>query len=245
MFSRTLFQRIVIITIVLTALALFGVVALRYPTTEIPVLSVKVEAGSVIEEAQVRTISWPLNAVFPGLVNKPELIIGKTAAVDIAPNTPIVLSQIGERAAQEDTRFPAADPSDVNKLKFFLQTDLRRSAGQVILPGDYVDVVYSDPEKNRGQIILQKIHVVGARTASGQDTTGIPSKTTSGGGGLLGGGGSKKTLLVAGYLLALTPEQVEKIAAVDYTKLLLVHTTRDAPDIIGPSGERIPSGLDQ
>jgi Flp pilus assembly protein CpaB len=249
MINRILLQRIVLVFIIITSLVLAGVIAFRFQTVDIPVVAQKVETNDVIDKANVKTIVWPANAVFPGLITKVNQIVGATAVVPIEPNTPITTVMITQAGAAgpKDPNYPAMIDADRDKLKWYLPIDIARSQGGVIRPGDWVNVLYLEPKTQMAHFILQKIHVVGARDRSGQPTDGRPRQTKSGGGLIPTGGSRSGGFPIAGYLLALTPDQLTLLAGYPADQLWLIQTTLDAPDLpnvpsgVGPSNPS-PSG---
>jgi Flp pilus assembly protein CpaB len=240
MINRILLQRIVLVFIIITSLVLAGVIAFRFQTVDIPVVAQKVETNGVIDKTNVKTIVWPANAVFPGLITKVDQIVGATAVVPIEPNTPITTAMVTQAgsAGPKDPNYPAMIDADRDKLKWYLPIDIARSQGGVIRPGDWVNILYLEPKTQMARFILQKIHVVGARDRSGQPTDGRPRQSSGGGGGLIPTGGSRSGgFPIAGYLLALTPDQLTLLAGYPADQLWLIQTSLDAPDL-----PNVPSG---
>lgn len=241
MFNRVYFQRIILILIVFASVGLFAVVAFRYQTTNVPTLAVAVAKGDTITAANLRVIPYPANALvnFSGLITNPAELEGKVAAVPINAGTPLTANLFGAAGTTKDPRYPAALDADLFNIKYFVPTDIKSSQGGVIRPDDYVDVIFQDPSAQTATFVLQKIHVVGARTASGTNTEGNAT-SAAGGGSLLGGGAgaTKPTLIIAGYLLSVTPTQALLLAPLNPANIRLVQVDPASPDLQG-----VPSGL--
>ena len=238
MFNRVFLQRSVLVLIVLAAIGLFSVVAFRYQTTNVPTLVTSIDRGDTVTAANLRIIPYPANALvnFAGLITNSSDLEGKVAAVSISAGVPLTANLFGASNAK-DPRYPTATDVDQFNIKYYIPTDIKSSQGGVIRPGDYVDVIYQDAGVQTATFVLQKVHVVGARTAAGDNTEGNGTSTT--GGGLLGvGGSSRATLSIAGYLLSVTPTQALLLAPLNPANIRLVQVDPESPNLQG-----IPSGI--
>lgn len=245
MINRTTFQRIFLIAILLSALALLSVIVFRYPTTEIWTLRARVAAGQTIKEADLRQLSLPTVVVErfgERIVAEKEGLIGKIATISIDADVPILVGAVGavdpscrtpeQQAAAAasgkpctalDPRYPALAAGDEKKLKIFIPVDLRRSSGGTVVPGDLVNLLIPNGDGS-ATFVLQKVPVVAARSEDGRSielTREIVA--TSGKGGAT----------VAGYIVAVTPENALRIFAVQLDAIVMIPTTSDAPIIPG------------
>ena len=237
MLNRILFQRIVLVLIVLAAIGLFTVVAFRYQTTNVPTLVTAISKGDSVTAANLRIIPYPANALvnFAGLITNSSDLEGKVAAVSINAGVPLTANLFGVSNAK-DPRYPTATDLDQFNIKYYIPTDIKSSQGGVIRPGDYVDVIYQDVGVQTATFVLQKVHVVGARTAAGDNTEGNGTSTTGSEGGLLGvGGSSRATFGIAGYLLSVTPTQALLLAPLNPANIRLVQVDPESPNLPGIS----------
>lgn len=243
MFNRVIFQRIVLILIVLASLVLFTTVAFRYDVTSLPTLTAPVAKGATITQANIRVIQYPSNALInfeSNLIKNAADLEGRVASVPILAGVPLTTNLFGDAdSATRDPRYPKASELDTNLIKYFVPTDLKSSQGGVIRPDDYVNVIYQDPTAQTATFVLQKIHVVGARTMNGNNTDGGAGGTAAGG-GLINtntGGSAATKLTIAGYLLAVTPQQALLLAPLNPANIRLVQVPIDWPELPGvPAG---------
>jgi hypothetical protein len=108
-------------------------------------------------------------------------------------------------------------------LKIFIPVDLRRSSGGTVVPGDLVNLLIPNGDGS-ATFILQKVPVVAARSEEGRSveiTRDIVAGSAGGGAG------------VAGYIVAVTPDNALRIFAVQLDAIVLIPTTSDAPLIPG------------
>ena len=226
--NRTIISRILQVLLVVVVVAIVLLVVSRFPTTDIPVLTQPVAAGEKITAADIGHAQVPSNFLFSSIVTADDQLIDKTAAVDIAAKEPIKLSELGTPRGTikgGDPKFPFANAADVDKLYVWVPVDLARSSGNVVSPGDYVDVLFVS--EGRSQFVLQKVHVVAMRTADGHDISALPGGDNPTGPGVL----------PAGAILALTKAQAELVTALPPAALNLIWTRVDAPDLPGvPTG---------
>lgn len=245
MFNRVIFQRIVLILIVLACLGLFATVAFRYDVTSLPTLTAPVAKGATITQANIRVIQYPSNALVnfeSNLIKNVADLEGRVASVPILAGVPLTTNLFGDAdSATRDPRYPKANEFDTNLIKYFVPTDLKSSQGGVIRPDDYVNVIYQDPTAQTATFVLQKIHVVGARTVGGNNTEGGAGGTGTGGGLITTNTNSSNSaaakLTIAGYLLAVTPQQALLLAPLNPANIRLVQVPIDWPELPGvPSG---------
>lgn len=232
--SRTFIQRLFLVGILIAAGLLLAILVFRYPTRNIPVLAVQVETGRTIEERMIKQISWPENAVYAGLILTVDELVGKTAAVPIAPGVPLTLNLVSAGGASDDPRFPGARIEDKFRVKVFVGSDLARSSGNTIVIGDYVNVIWRNPETQRAEILMQKVRVVGARSEQGLGMAlGLTQVTV--------GTSGAKNVRPVGYLLSLDMPLALKLLAYAPESVLLVPTSACAPSL----GSEIPMGVAQ
>jgi len=251
MINRTTFQRIFLVGILLSAFALLSVIVFRYPTSEIWTLRARVAAGQTIKEADVRQLSLPTVVVErfgERIVTSKEALVGKIATISIDPDVPIMVGAVGavdpscrtpeQQAAAAasgkpctalDPRYPALAAGDERKLKIFIPVDLLRSSGGTVVPGDLVNLLVPNGD-GTATFILQKVPVVAARSEDGRSVDLTRD--------IVAGPGGKGTVTVAGYIVAVTPENAQRIFAVLINSIIMIPTTNDAPTIPGvPSAQ--------
>jgi Flp pilus assembly protein CpaB len=204
-------------------LAIVGLVAfsiLRVQTTQIPVAAGDIAVGQTIEQSDLRMKSVPLDSLYASQYTDVEQIVGKTAVVAISAGSPMLRTTLSETGSLS-TRFKDLGPDDADKLIVFVRTDIVRSSGFTIRSGDYVNLmrVYSVNNQPTTSIFLEKVHVVGARNADGNEVTPVQP-------GAVARSASQR---IAGYLLALSPEDAALVAGISPEQLYLIYTTLDAP----------------
>lgn len=208
----------------LVLLLVVAVVLMRLPTTTIPSVGTTVEAGEIIETSDLVEISWPVNAVYPDLITEPGELVGRRAVTRINANQPVSRPMLTMPNAT--TADAPVDPRyldfDANKLQYFLPVDLRRTSGGLVQNGDWVNILQVGEGGSR--FILQKIHVIGARGATGQDLS-APSTDPAVPAAPIG--------VPTGFMLALTPDQMQTLIALPPEQVHLIKTTPDAPDLPG------------
>lgn len=202
-------------------LAIVGLVAfsiLRVQTTQIPVAAVNITAGQTIEQQHLRMKSVPLDSLYTGQFTDVEQIVGKTAVVAITEGSPMLAGALSETGSLS-TRFRDLAEDDADKLIVFVRTDIVRSSGFTVRSGDYVNLMRV--VGGTSSIFLEKVHIVGARNADGNEVTPVAPGTSA----------RTPAQRVAGYLLALAPEDAALVAGIPSEQLYLIYTTPDAPSL--------------
>lgn len=238
--NRSAVTKVLSILLVLIVLAVAGLVALKYPSANVPVLVKPVTAGTLITATNVTTYSFPANAMFAGMVTKPEEIIGKTAAVDLAPATPLKISEFGAPSAIPgaanpalqkvgDTKFPEMTRDDMTKMQVPFAVTLARLSGGTVKSGDYVTVMAVSA--TGAKFLIQKTHVVAIQDGGGAYIPVVAAPVAAAGGGGLIPTGAKKSSPPTTLILALTSAQALYLSQFDPNTLTFLFARLDAPNI--------------
>lgn len=221
MFSRVFLQRLFVAGILVVGLLLVSILVLRYQTVTILVPRGTIPAGTKIEATMLVSSQWPTNGLFEGVVTSADQIVGKTTQIELREKVPITVAALGARAAaSEDLRYPALTDTEAGKLILFIRSDLSRSTGNTVVPGERITIFRLDPVSNTASVLLQRVLVVAARTESGTDLR-MDARSVS-----LGGEGS---IIPAGYLIALELNNALELMRVPDSQLLLVPENACAP----------------
>lgn len=202
-------------------LALVAFSILRVQTTEIPVAATNLRAGQVIEAGHLRMKTVPLDGIYAGQYSDARQIVGRTLLVGIPADSPILTTVLAEEGDRPNREFPGMTAEDEGKLIVFVKTDLVSSSGNVVRAGDYVNVLHVSYNRCRGSLFLERVRVVGARNADGNEVTPVAQ----------GASAKDPSQRIAGYLLAVTPEQSVLLAGLPADQLRLIYTTADAPPL--------------
>lgn len=232
-------SRILLGATVLVALTLLGVNLYVYSTREVPVLKAGVEANTLIRDDLVEMVPVPDAQILltkgadgastPFTVLSRDEVANHVALVAIPAGVPITSNMLAADGVI-DPRFPFALEQDVRRIKFYVPTDLRRSSGGLIRPGDLVNVLYSDQRAGRpSEWLIQRVRVVGALTEAGTPVAFTTDSATNG----------SNRFAVAGYLLSLLPDQIARIAAKPSESISLMLVTKDTEFLPG-----VDCGLD-
>ena len=225
-------SRVLLAATVLVALTLLGVNLYVYSTREVPVLREGIEANSLIREDLVEMVPVPDAQILltkggdgsstPFTLLKKEDVANHVALVGIPAGVPITANMLGPDGVI-DPRFPYATEQDTKRIKFYVPTDLRRSSGGLIRPGDLVNVLLTTDASNNSRYLIQRVRVVGALTEAGTPVAFTTTSATNGG----------NRFAVAGYLLSLTPEQVPLVAQYPSEAISLLLVTKETMMIPG------------
>lgn len=245
MLTRTLLTRIILIVLVFAIVFLALLAAGTRISTSLPVLNTTVKAGDVITDQEIVWLSWPASGIGPTTLTAKDQLVGKTVAVTILPNEPIKADELGtptnsgpNAATNLDPHFPYANADDLLKQKLPVFPGLNQTSGGLIQPGDYVNLLYVPGGSNAPVFLLQKIHVIAARSSSGQPLSANQAGGAAGGGLLSTSTNGASSALIAVYILAVTPDQAILIARYDPHAVYYLYTAKTDPDIPG-----VPSGL--
>jgi len=231
-------SRVLLAATVLVALTLLGVNLYVYSTREVPVLKAGIEANSLIREDMVEMVPIPDAQILlmksadgsstPFTLLSLEDVVDHVALVSIPAGVPISANMLGPDGVI-DPRFPYAIEQDTKRIKFYVPTDLRRSSGGLIRPGDLVNVLLTTDGSNNSRYLIQSVRVVGALTEAGTPVAFTTDSATNGG----------SRFAVAGYLISLLPEQVPLIAMYPSEAISLLLVTKETIMVPG-----IPCGID-
>lgn len=237
--NRTASSRILIVAAGIVFVLLLAAIGYRFVNRSVPVLRVGVEAGALITEQIVgsREISdsaviYTTDAAGGGdaytIVDAADLV-NRVALVAIPAGVPITENMLRDDTVS-DPRFPAALPEDAVRIKYYVQTDLRRSSGGLVRPGDLVNVLVADERSGSSNWVLQRVRVVGALTEAGAPVVFANNSSVT---------DARGRFAVAGYLLSLLPEQVPLVARYPATSISLLLVT-DKTDLL----PGVPVGID-
>jgi hypothetical protein len=207
---------------------LIGAVLLSRESQAMYVLNRQVEPGTVIGSDMVveGTIPIGVGQSLP-LIRSVDEVVGRVAQIRIEAGVALLNNFFTDRCNPaglgSDPWFPMATEEDREKLKVFIPADIRRSGGLVAL-GDYVNVFRIVGEES--VFLLQKVHVVGLRTADGQD-----SARNTDGGIVVSQPGAGSPTGTAGYVIALDLTNTKKLIGMDPTTLVFVRTDLAAADL--------------
>ncbi len=239
--NRTASSRILIVVAGIVFVLLLAAIGYRFVNRSVPVLRVSIEAGALITESIVgsREISdsaviYTIDANGDGggdayTVIDPADLVNRVALVAIPAGVPITENMLRDDTVS-DPRFPAALPEDAVRIKYYVQTDLRRSSGGLVRPGDLVNVLVADERSGSSNWVLQRVRVVGALTETGAPVVFADNASVT---------DARGRFAVAGYLLSLLPEQVPLVARYPATSVSLLLVT-DKTDLL----PGVPVGID-
>jgi hypothetical protein len=231
-------SRVLLGATVLVALTLLGVNLYVYSTREVPVLKAGIEANTLIREDLVEMVPVPDAQILltkgsdgssvPFTVLDPAEVANHVALVAIPAGVPITSNMLGPDGVI-DPRFPYAIEQDTRRIKYYVPTDLRRSSGGLIRPGDLVNVLVSAERSGQSQWVIQRVRVIGALTEAGTPVAFTTDSATNGG----------NRFAVAGYLLSLLPEQIPLIAQWPSESVSLLLVTKETEMLVN-----VPCGID-
>jgi hypothetical protein len=239
--NRTASTRVLIVAAGIVFVLLLAAIGYRFVNRSVPVLRVGVEAGALITEPIIgsREISdaaviYTIDANGDGggdayTVIDPADLVNRVALVAIPAGVPITENMLRDDTVS-DPRFPAALPEDAVRIKYYVQTDLRRSSGGLVRPGDLVNVLVADERSGSSNWVLQRVRVVGALTEAGAPVIFANNSSVT---------DARGRFAVAGYLLSLLPEQVPLVARYPATSISLLLVT-DKTDLL----PGVPVGID-
>jgi len=239
--NRTATSRILIATAGVVFVLLLAAIGYRFVNRSVPVLRVGVEAGALItneiigsREISDAAVIYTIDANGDGggdayTVLSPADLVNRVALVTIPAGVPITENMLRDDTVS-DPRFPAALPEDAVKIKYYVQTDLRRSSGGLVRPGDLVNILVSDERSGSSSWVLQRVRVVGALTEAGAPVIFANNTSVT---------DSRGRFAVAGYLLSLRAEQVPLVARYPATSISLLLVT-DKTDLL----PGVPLGID-
>lgn len=143
---------------------------LEIKETQVVVATKHVPKGTTILPNMVRPVSFPVKYMQPGVLNNPNIAVGKIAAVDIMANEQILSTKLTTVRKVEDSlavRLPQG------KRAFTIAIQPLMAVGGEIKTGDYVDIIGSFPytqniqgkavTENVSVTLFQKILIMGIR----------------------------------------------------------------------------------
>ena len=131
--------------------------------------------GTVVQQADIRMIEWRGDAVPPGYVRNPELVIGRGLITPLKANEVMLDSKFAPRGAGAGLSITIPDGMRAVSVRV---DDVIGVAG-FVLPGTRVDVVLTLPPKEDRketvtQVVLQNVPVLAAGQVVQQDAQGKP-----------------------------------------------------------------------
>jgi hypothetical protein len=245
MLTRTLLTRLILIVLVFAIVLLALLAAGTRATISVPVLNVAVKAGDVITDKEIGFVSLPAGGIGPSIQTSKDQLVGKTVAVSIPAGEPIKADELGTPAGGSansainlDPHFPYANAADLLKQKLPVFPALNQTSGGLIQPGDYVTLFFEPGDNTNPVFLLQKVHVIAARSSSGRDVAANVQGGAAGGGLLTTPTNGASGSLIAVYIVAACPDQAILIAKYDPHRVYYLYTTLTDPDITGvPSGQ--------
>ncbi len=212
MISRVFLQRIFLVGILVIGVLLLSILVFRYQTINVLVPQVDIPSGTKVAAPMLRVETWPASGGFSGIVTDPAEIVGKTTQTVLSAGAPINVTALGDRAAVAlDPRYPAMSEAEAGKMVVFIRSDLVRSSGNTVVPGERVSIVQVDPVSLKAEIVLQRVLVIAARSDTGGNLR-LDKRIVSDG----------PAVIPAGYLLALDPANALKILATPSAQLTFV-----------------------
>jgi len=219
MINRVFLQRLFMVGILIVGVLLLSILVFRYRTVTILVPAADISAGTKIEATMLKQEVWPEAGSFKGIVVDPASIVGQTTQISLPANAPISLNALGQLAQQAaDPRYPAMISSENNKMIVFVRSDLVRSTGNTVIPGERVNIVRVDPISLEATVIFQRVLVIAARSDTGLNLDLNRSIVSAG-----------PTTIPAGYLLALVPNNALELLKIPAAQLTLVPTGACSP----------------
>jgi len=128
------------------------------PVVEIAVASQPIGIGSRIEDAQVKLISWPVEAQPEGAVRDLKSVVGTIAIASIEKNEPILQSQV---VAQGAGLLPLMINDGMRGMS--VKVDDVTGVSGFITPNSRVDVLIAgapEGQEQRSKVVLQNIRVL-------------------------------------------------------------------------------------
>lgn len=165
-----------------------------FGTVGVLVAARDMDAGTLIERADVSMVDWPGTALPEGFSTDPSEAIGRGLLTAVSANEPLLASKLA--LAEAGAGLPILIPE--GKRALAVRVDEMIGLAGFTLPGTRVDVIVTlDQAASVGepatQVVLQNIQVATAGTITERDPTGAPQNVTV-------------------VLLLVDPDQAEKLA---------------------------------
>jgi pilus assembly protein CpaB len=210
-------------------------------TRQVVVAKAAIPGNSIITPDMVEIRNLAINGIALDALSDPETAIGKVTKYPVAANAQIVSSAV------VDTERPAGALSEViplNRRAISIGVSQVSTAGGLVLPGDYVDVVWAccNYEGVDGthltktvlrnvQVVAVEQTVVSAAPTSGTEEAPVP-------------GVDPAPLPSAGTVtLLLTPEQSQQIVWAEMNGTLRVALRGDGDEAVNESGSAVVTDL--
>ncbi|MFC1646404.1 Flp pilus assembly protein CpaB [Candidatus Omnitrophota bacterium] len=144
---------------------------LQLQQTQVVVATKHIPKGTTILPQMIKPIGFPVKYMQPGVLNNPNIAVGKIAAVDILQNEQVLQTKLTTVRKVQDSlavRLPQG------KRAFTIDITPLMAVGGDIKAGDYIDIIGSFPytqnidgkpvTENVSVTLFQKITVMGKKT---------------------------------------------------------------------------------
>lgn len=118
---------------------------------DVPVASSAIEAYALLNPSQFKMKSFPKNAIHSDTLLSMDDISGKYAATDIVEGEPILSARVRESI---DDVLPSVIKDGYRAIS--LLTSEFQAVGDMLLPGNYVDLIVFLPEKTRKEVVIRE-----------------------------------------------------------------------------------------
>jgi pilus assembly protein CpaB len=149
--------------------------AAEAPRSQVAVAARDLPIGTIVAPADLRMIDWRGDAVPPGYVNNPEMVIGRGLITPLRTNELVMEGKFAPRGAGGGLAITI--PEGLRGVSVRVD-DVIGVAG-FVLPGTRVDVILTLPPKEDRketvtQVVLQNVSVLAAGQVVQQDAQGKP-----------------------------------------------------------------------
>ncbi|SNS47181.1 pilus assembly protein CpaB [Granulicella rosea] len=135
---------------------------LGYVTSSVPI-----QAGEVLNPANVKIVQWPITSPLEGAFAKPEQVAGRTVLYPLAAGQPILNTQLS--AAGSGIGLTAKIPEGMRAIS--LRSDQIVGVAGFLLPGTHVDVLVTFHPQNSPDAITTTVLQDAQVLAAGQKMT--------------------------------------------------------------------------